>query len=391
MFFKLPKNKNIRKTIFNIVFVYLSTTILLVITISYLYIINQKEEIFSLHKNQSDLQASYIIEQLENIHDNITEEIAIYPRLDGVKSAIYDLDKNLIFSTFKENVTPSNKPYIITDKYIYFIKQIEPYYLGASYLVIQKETTHELKLKYQKVLFIVLLIILFLILTSILLAKLLIKPLSDNLTLLDRFIKDTTHELNTPVSAILNNLELLDLNNINEKNIKKINRIKIGAITISTIYDDLSFLLLNHKTKSYNEKLNISNILQERIEYFTILANNKNLIFDINIEQDVYIFIDKIKIERIFDNLISNSIKYSHKDSTIIIKLTKSNFSIEDFGIGIDKEKIKDIFIRYKRFDTSVGGFGIGYSIINKIIKEYNININIDSIKDKGTKVTLKW
>ncbi|MFA7354519.1 MAG: ATP-binding protein [Sulfurimonadaceae bacterium] len=49
------------------------------------------------------------------------------------------------------------------------------------------------------------------------------------------------------------------------------------------------------------------------------------------------------------------------------------------------------MFQRYRRFDTTHGGFGIGYSIIKSIIDEYGIKINIKSELDKGTEVTLTW
>ena len=64
---------------------------------------------------------------------------------------------------------------------------------------------------------------------------------------------------------------------------------------------------------------------------------------------------------------------------------------IEDFGIGMDQNEIKNIFTRYKRFNKNVGGFGIGYNIIYSIIKEYNMKLDIKSQKNKGTKVILKW
>jgi len=391
LWFKLPKNKSTQKTILNIIFIYLSTTILLVITLSFLYITNQKEQIFTLHQEQSKLQANYIIEQLEILHDNIENEIAIYPKLDGVESAIYDIDKHLIYSTFKDKIDILDKQYLSTNNFTYFIYKVEPYYLGSAYLVIKKETTQEIKLKSQKIMLIVFFIILFIIFTSLIIVKLLIKPLSDNLELLDRFIQDTTHELNTPISAILNNIEMLDTQQLDNKNLKKINRIKIGATTIATIYDDLSFLLLNNKAKSNNKEINITNVLNQRIDYFQIIAKSKKIDFIIKNSVNIFLYIDLVKIERLIDNLISNSIKYSHPNSKIIITLNHGLLSIEDFGIGMSRDEISNIFTRYQRFNTVVGGFGIGYSIIYNIIKEYNISLSIDSIKNQGTKVTLKW
>jgi len=390
LLFELPKNKYIKKTILNVVIVYLFTSILLVFALSFIYIQNQKEQFKDLQSEQTNLEAKHIKEQLEILHDNLINEIAIYPR--DIQSAIYDIDNNLIFSTFPQIITKFNKKYYCKDNFSYFIYQLDTYYLGAAYLVIQKPKEYILKGLVLKFCIGILLVILFLIFTSFIIVKILIKPLTDNLNTLDRFIKDTTHELNTPISAILNNIEMLDLTKLDEKNKRKITRIKIGASTISTIYDDLSFLLLHDKQKSNNLNLNISNILYDRIEYFKAIASSKNIIFHIDIQSNIYLYIDKQKLQRVFDNLISNSIKYSYINSNIYIILKENNFIIKDEGIGMDPEEIKDIFIRYKQLNKkNVGGFGIGYSIIDTIIKEYNIDIDIISQKEKGTTVTLIW
>ncbi len=377
--------------------VYLTTTILLVLALSYMYLNNQEKHIISLQQEKVDIQAQQIINELELLDDNIVEEVAFYPRLNNIGSAIYDIDKNLIFSTFNEELSSINQKQFFKDNFIYYVYKVEPYYLGAAYLVIQKEKTYEFNNELTKIVTIVISIILFLILTSFLLVKILIKPLSDNLNLLDKFIKDTTHELITPTSTILNNIEVLDLNKVDEKNLKKINRIKIGATTISNIHKDLSFLLLNNRQKSENKNLNISDILNQRVEYFKILANNRNIDFKVNIQDNIYTTIDSHRAERLFDNLISNAIKFSTKKGTIFIFLSTSSnyenikFSIGDEGIGMKNSELDKIFTRYKKLNDNISGFGIGYDIINSIIKEYDIDIKITSSENTGTKVTLIW
>ena len=62
-----------------------------------------------------------------------------------------------------------------------------------------------------------------------------------------------------------------------------------------------------------------------------------------------------------------------------------------DEGKGIPKEKLKDIFARYSRFDDANGGFGIGLNIVKMICDEYSIEINVESEIKRGTKFELKW
>lgn len=386
----LPKNKSVRKTILNVVSIYLVTTISLVLTLGFIYISSQKDQILQSQKQKIDYQANEIISKFEKLHIN-ARDIIVYPKIDNINTAIYDIDKNIIFSQFDTKITHFNRQYFSKDDYVYFIYKVEPYYLGAAYLVIQKHREYRLLNTLIKLGISVLLVIFFLVITSFFLVKILIKPLSDNINLLDKFLKDTTHELNTPIATILANIEMLNLNIMDEKNKKKINRIEIAATTISSIYDDLSFLILNHKMISKNELLNISDILNLRVEYFKILASAKHITFKLDIEEDIYLTIDPLKISRLFDNLISNAIKYSKDSTSIKVTLNKNLFTIEDQGQGMSEDNIKNIFQRYKRFDNTVGGFGIGYNIIYNIIKEYNISIKIESKLAVGTKVILTW
>ena len=387
----LPKNKSVRKTILNVVSIYLITTILLILTLSFIYVDSQKDQLLQSQKQQIDYQAKQLINQLEDLHNGISNNNIMYPELDDIQTAIYDIDKNIIFSTFGEKNIEFDKQYFYLDDNVYFIYKVEPYYLGAAYLIIQKHREYKLVNTLIKLAITLFFVILFLIFTSFFLVKILIRPLSDNINLLDKFLKDTTHELNTPIAAILGNIEMLNLENMDEKNKKKINRIRIGAITISSIYDDLSFLILNNKIISKNEILNVSDILYTRVEYFKILSDVKNISFNIDIKDNVMLEIDTLKLSRLFDNLISNAIKYSPPSSTIKITLDDNLFIIEDQGQGMSEDNIKQIFQRYKRFDTTVGGFGIGYNIIHNIIKEYDIDIEIKSEIDVGTKVILTW
>ena len=128
-----------------------------------------------------------------------------------------------------------------------------------------------------------------------------------------------------------------------------------------------------------------------KIKLDTNGTNVKNLKLHVDIKEDVYFNADKQKIERLIDNILSNAIKYTDKKTTIDITLRPSTLSITDEGKGMSEDEISKIFERYKRFDKTQGGFGIGYSIIKSIIDEYNIKIDIQSQIKKGTKVTLKW
>ncbi|DAB28776.1 MAG: hypothetical protein A2513_08325 [Sulfurimonas sp. RIFOXYD12_FULL_33_39] len=377
-----------KKTIIYVLVLYLSSTLLLIATLFTSYYFYKQEELADSEKNILKKYTLELKERLSILHEESAQRFE-YPRFENFKSAIYDLDKNLIFSTMDIKIKNFEKEFFKKESKSYLISSLTPYYLGAAYIVIEKETKKVDILS--GLIYLAIIVIIITIITSYFLVNLVLKPLRDNIKLLDNFIKDTTHELNTPITAILTNIETIDSSNCDEKSLRKLQRIKIASMSISNIYEDLVYLLLNHKTSIQNEDLNLCEILTQRVNYFANMANQKELNFILHVKESVYFFADKQKMERLIDNILSNAIKYTKKSTTITIILDDSLLSIEDEGKGMSKKEIESIYERYRRFDKTQGGFGIGYSIIKSIADEYAIKIDIESQLDKGTKVTLTW
>ena len=91
------------------------------------------------------------------------------------------------------------------------------------------------------------------------------------------------------------------------------------------------------------------------------------------------------------DNILSNAIKYNKIGGLIRIDVHSKSLSIKDSGVGIEEAKLGLVFERYSRFNTSVGGFGIGLNIVALIAKEYDLHVNISSQLNKGTEVIISW
>lgn len=378
------------KTIISVLILYLTSTILLISVLAYGYYTHEKEKLQTEEKNLLLNYAKEVYFKLEEIHNNLLDE-SPYPKSSNYNSAIYDIDKNLLYSTLLNKNIDFSKNFYYKGDYSYFIHDMSPYYMGAAYIVIEIKDHFILKNVGKNVIALTFFIILIIIITSLFLVKLILKPIRDNLKLLDRFIKDTTHELNTPISTILTNVELLNSKNIDEKLVNKINRIKTAAMTISNIYDDLVFVILNNKLSSENVNVNINEIIKQRVEYFNTLFKSKNISVFIKEIENSNLFIDKNKIIRLIDNLISNAIKYTNRSTHIKINIDKNSFQITDEGKGMTKEEISKIFQRYTRFDDTQGGFGLGYNIIYSIAKEYNLKIKINSKINEGTCVKISW
>jgi len=217
-----------------------------------------------------------------------------------------------------------------------------------------------------------------------------LRPMHDAIALLDNFIKDTTHELNTPISAILANVEMMDKVAMGAKNERKLARINIAAKTVSHLYQDLTYLTLSHNRESKDELIDLRELIFDRVEYFSILAGSKKVTFTLDLKDSV-LFIDAIKIARVIDNLISNAIKYNKRNGKIHIILREEYLCVEDTGIGIPAEKVNQIFDRYSRFNSSEGGFGIGLNIVKSIAVEYNLKIKVNSVLNEGTSIRIDF
>jgi len=364
--------------------------LLLIVVISTYYYETQKKLMLS---NQRATMAKYAYIQTKRLKvlHHFFDEQRTYPRDPRFKSAIYDIEYKKIFSLLDDPDVRFGEEIYLTKKHIHLVKMLDEFYLGTRYLIIEIEDDglwrHEI---WSHILGYGFLAFFLFMLFGLFLARMFVRPMKDSIMLLDRFIKDTTHELNTPLSAILANIEMMDTDVMVEKNRKKLNRINIAAKTVSTLYKDLTYLTLEQDKEDQLENIDLKTLIQNRAEYFAALAESKRLSCNLDLEE-AYIYADRRKITRVVDNLISNAIKYNKRGGTVGIRLRKGYMEIWDTGIGIEKEKIPFMFDRYLRFNESEGGFGIGLSIVKMILDEYNVRVEVLSQKDEGTRIILQW
>ena len=384
-------SKSETRTIIGFSLIYSILVLVILGVITFLYYQFKKDLMIQDKRQTLQNYSNNHIANLKELHINI-DKSDIYPRDERFNSAIYDSSKKKIFSTLLMNDVKLDEVIYLKDGYIHLIKEPESYYLGSKYIIVEIEDDNIwfANIKY-KMLFWFLFSFILLLFVGYFIAKLFLKPMRDSIQMLDRFIKDTTHELNTPIAAILSNIQMINKDNIDEKLAKKINRIEIGAKTISNIYEDLTFVSLNNQIISNNEKLNFSQILNQRVDFFKSIANSKQIEFILDIKENVFIVCDIKKLSKLIDNILSNAIKYNKFQGFIKVTLKDKILIIEDSGKGMSKDNLSNLFTRYKRFDKSVGGFGIGLNIVSLIAKEYDLKIDVISKIDVGTRIKIKW
>ncbi len=213
-----------------------------------------------------------------------------------------------------------------------------------------------------------------------------------------QFIEDASHELRTPVSILEGHLSLLNrwgkkdpaiLEESLQASLQEVSRLK------KLVVDLLELTRAENSRGSFSQdSIFIQPILQQ-------VAKNLELIhpefqIELIIEKPVKpVRVSEQHLQQILIILLDNSIKYSGEIKKMIIKANDTKqgsvITIEDFGIGIPRENMDDIFNRFYRVDkarsSQSGGTGLGLSIAKRLVEKYKGSITVESQEGKGTKV----
>jgi two-component system OmpR family sensor kinase len=347
---------------------------------------------FFYYQNEKRLYTDLTKSNMQNIASEISSKIILAHMTDAsfdmsnllnndnYKLSFYNNNKEKVFGNL-ENKLDFSKSFTKEDEHFILMDNSTLGHLGIYHIAIEEHLFFK-KMKNLKLnIFIFFILTYFMVaLVGFYLAKLFLKPIKEERIKLNNFIKDTTHELNTPITALLMSTESDTLTT------KQIERIKLSARNITEIYKDLTYIILEeHSDKKETMLISINEIIKEQLLYFEPFFVKKriNLVLDIN---NFNYAIQKNDFVRLFNNILSNAIKYNNMGGDINITLdTNGKLTISDTGIGIEKDKMNDIFKRYFRATTQQGGFGIGLNIVRHICLQYNIKIDVKSTYKEGT------
>jgi len=196
--------------------------------------------------------------------------------------------------------------------------------------------------------------------------------------------KEIIHELNIPLSTIEANIMLIKRSNRDQKLIKRLNRIENASLRLKRLYSELVYSIKKEIQIIEKEEFELIGLITERVNELRILNRNP---FELNLSPHT-IRVDRIGFEKMLDNILINAMKYSSKESPIIINLKDNILTIKDNGIGIDETELIRIYERYYQSDRNSYGEGIGLALVKSYCDSEKIKIKISSKKGVGTTVS---
>ena len=208
------------------------------------------------------------------------------------------------------------------------------------------------------------------------------------------FVNNASHELKTPIFVIKGYVDMLSDWGKNDKEVldEGLIVLKKEIQNMQELTEKLLFLAKSRNLIVEKNSINLDNVLKEVIDNLSFAYPKQKINYN---SSEIFIDSDEALLKLLFKNLIENAIKYGNNNpvNVLLEKEKKTKVIIEDFGIGISKEALPHIFERFYREDEArnreIKSYGLGLSIVKEIIALLDIDIQIESQIDKGTKITL--
>lgn len=224
-----------------------------------------------------------------------------------------------------------------------------------------------------------------------------LRPIKNMVDEQNRFITDSSHELNTPLTSLKTSIEVnLRDKNFNVEKAKKALRSNLEDVNNLQFLSAELIKLTQYQDQNNSlqfERFYLADILKEAVEKVGSLAKKKEISILLNVPK-IYLAGDRRSMTELFIILLDNAIKYSPNKRAVSVSVKKPDSKIQvivkDNGMGIKKEDIPYIFDRFYRADKSrtkqkANGYGLGLSIAKRIVALHNGSITVESEIGKGS------
>ncbi|MBP6558225.1 MAG: HAMP domain-containing histidine kinase, partial [Flavobacterium sp.] len=215
-----------------------------------------------------------------------------------------------------------------------------------------------------------------------------------------QFTSDASHELRTPLAVIKGTLEVLVRKPRNPEEYKE--KIDFCVSEVNRLNHLVDELLLLARFENQKQTLKIEKVLLNGL-FLDVISRNATIIAEkkikciTNFDKDYYVNTDSYLLCIIVNNILTNAVKYSKPNDTINFDIIETEdkllCSVSDHGIGIAEEDLQKIFDQFYRSKSNehpeIKGTGLGLSIVKRLSLLLQIDLQIESEENKGTKVVL--
>ena len=214
---------------------------------------------------------------------------------------------------------------------------------------------------------------------------------------MDRFVYSTSHDLRAPLLSILGLLNIIDKENQQFDLKGYLKLLRDSTVKLDRFISDIIDYSRNSRLEVAATEIDITTLIQNSFQHLNYLPSGSSLLKLVNVDAQTKYFGDERRLLIIFNNLISNSIKYKKpdiEDSFVNIEAVVTpqelQIEIEDNGLGIDKPYLNRIFDMFYRANPDAKGSGLGLYIVRETIERLEGSIEVTSDFGVGTKFTLR-
>ncbi|TAH27563.1 MAG: hybrid sensor histidine kinase/response regulator [Cytophagales bacterium] len=214
---------------------------------------------------------------------------------------------------------------------------------------------------------------------------------------LNRFVYSASHDLKAPIMSILGLLKVAELEGDKKDPEKYFSMINSSVKQLDTFIHNIINYYKNTRLQEARDEIDFEKIIKETINSYEYIENKPDTKIALNVLQTLPFYSDEFRIRVLFNNLISNAIKYQRKeepnkkiDIECSVNQLCANIKISDNGIGIKKEYIPNIFKMFYRATRESTGSGIGLYIVKEAVDKVNGSIEVNSEENIGTSFSIK-
>lgn len=214
------------------------------------------------------------------------------------------------------------------------------------------------------------------------------------------FSSNVSHEFKTPLAIIRGEIDLALRKARSQEDLQRtIAVISEEVDGLIRLVDDLMFLVRNDAKQLSLQKKNLAlvSVLEQVLKLYHERARQAGIELALEASMDVRVLGDEIYLKRLFTNLLDNAIKFTESNGRVIVRAgifgpDKATVKIEDTGVGIDPETLRNLGTRFYRADQARAkeGAGLGLSIVKAICEAHQGSLRFESLSGKGTCVFIE-